>query len=363
MKKRFLFLVGIGVLLAMSSCSKDEENLVVKSGEPATLTLTIKGNNVSTRISGSLPDYNSTEGKINDVIVGLFDASGNTDVISYGTLVDNKITIKGTPGPRTIIVVANPNSATQFAGTTNITDFRHKSLILPSTQVSDDLPMAGETTYTLVANSTVSTSITVKRLVARVQLIGLSTQFDPNGQYNNATFQATKVFMFNAMSKSYVDGTVTSEPWQGWSNTLLLPSPLVTPTFNLSLGNDLNLAFPGATYSPNNYFYTFANILPAAQSVTELNNATRLVIQGEFDPDGSGTSFAASTVYYPIIVNRDVTPTIEDSGITRNNIYSYTVVIKNKGVNDPITILDPASITLTVSVDPWITYTDQSVEF
>ena len=49
MKNRFFLLVGIGVLLAMSSCSRDNDPLVVKRGEPATLKLTLKGTDVNTR--------------------------------------------------------------------------------------------------------------------------------------------------------------------------------------------------------------------------------------------------------------------------------------------------------------------------
>ena len=71
MKNRFLFLVGIGALLAMSSCSKGEDNLVVKSSETAALTLTLKGTDVNTRATSPVVSL-SEENKVNRVTVGLF---------------------------------------------------------------------------------------------------------------------------------------------------------------------------------------------------------------------------------------------------------------------------------------------------
>ena len=374
MKNRFLFLVGIGALLAMSSCSKDEENLVVKSGEPATLSLTIKGSDLSTKAT-VLPGDLTTAGvgfdnTITRVTVGLFkqDANGTTDVIQEGTLDNNKIEVKGsivgTDASRDIVVVANANSG-DFKGCSNKSAFL--ATIMNLTQDRTLLPMVGTSSGVLTKVRNTGTtgdglaSVVVTRLVARVQLVSLKTAFDLAGQYPNAKFTATQIFMFNAVDKltageavvptaQFLDGRTYKEG----------TSPVVYP-----LLDPVNQEFPTVgEYKGINYFYTFPNGLDAPNYA----KSTRLVIGGTFDPDGGGPANGIPT-YYPVIVNYFANPTAAqipangyNNGIVKNTIYSISVTIKNKGVDSPDIIIDPGYLDVSVTVAPWLS-NDQSVDF
>jgi hypothetical protein len=373
MKKNYLFLVGIGALLAMSSCSKEEDLTVVKKGTPATLKITVLGADANTRATTVNPLVEGDDNTITRVTIGLFKAGGATDVIKDGgTLTSNKILVTGSvttgdDGKRDVVVVANA-TAGLFAGCTTKALFMEKLMTL--TQNRSLLPMAGESLTSVSTPNQLSTnintpgeaSVTISRLVARVQLESLQTQFDPAGQYPNAKFKANSIFMLNAKSMSKVDGSLTSTLLDGRTYTEgVAPDPVLYP-----LKDNVDLTFPAANvYSTIHYFYTFPNDLAL------LNNATRLVIGGIFDVDGDFTTLTdQSPVYYPVIVNRILRPLTSqeitdgyNTGIKRNTIYSISVIIKNKGVVDPITIIDPAYLDVTVTVAPWALTISQPVTF
>ncbi len=381
MKSRFLFLVGIGVLLAMSSCSKDEENLVVKSGEPAKVSITLKGTNIDTRALGNTTAPSVTEeNKIQRIVVGLFKTDGSTDVIfekDYTSGYDGSIInvtgrlVQGSDnGYRDIIIVANAPT-NHFKGIANITDFENTKIAL--TQTKDLLPMTGTSSVTLEPNKTVTISspIQITRLVARINLVNIVTAFEPGGLYANSTFHADQIFLYNAMSKCEVDGTY-SDPVHGWS--AIAPYQGVSGLFeNVDLSTPINYPTTAGDFL---YFYTYPNLFPTSIDQAFLDgpfaNYTRLVIGGTFDLDGvtSNPNTDASRVYYPIIVNRvKLVSEINISagvgiGVKRNTVYKVAAVIKSKGVDNPDIVINPAYLNVTVTPVAWdLTIPTQTVTF
>ncbi|MBP1594083.1 MAG: hypothetical protein H6Q12_1101 [Bacteroidetes bacterium] len=378
MKNRFLFLVGIGALLAMSSCSKGEDNLAVNKSEPITLKLTLKGADVNTRATSPVVSL-SEENKVNRVTVGLFKTNlgeeGKTDIIkeftfSNGTPTTIKITgsmIHGSAdiGNRDVIVVANADENT-FTGATTKTEFLSKLINLK--QNMNNLPMIGNDNVTLSTDITDPSELTIKitRMVARVQLTSLSTNFDPAGQYPNAKFKADGIYLQKANGTSQANGTV-SNPLDGWTYEY----PVSSGNYPLRDHFNTPLLISNSPYTTNHYFYTFPNEFPSTPDPTYAN-ATRLVIEGVFDADGNfdTTNDQVNPCYYPIVVNRILgvlTPQqILDgynTGIKRNTIYSISVVIKNIGVNNTSTIIDPAYLSITVVPQDWQLTIDQPVDF
>lgn len=387
MKNRFLFLVGIGALLAMSSCSKDEENLVVKSGEPATLTLTIKGSDLSTKAT-VLPSDLATAGesfdnKINNIVVGVFRSTGE-ELAGYadaiGDVQVSEVTasnprafsipsgkeIKVTAGKRDIIVVANASTAdiNELKTATTKSDFMNKVLVLGDKEQSKDkLLMTGESdNVTVNKGDGNSFPIKVTRLVARVQLTGLKSSFISS--YSNATLDIDEIFLHNALFGISVNNISPSSKilYTGWtypsaptSNYYSYLADFKTPqeplyTLGASTSNVIN---------QNHYFYTFENQIDA--TTPDYTTATKLVISGTFYPNGKpGTS--SYRVYYPIVVNKDVVSEVDNTGkgILRNYVYSISATIFRPGVADPNKPLDPASISLTITVANWVELPQQN---
>jgi hypothetical protein len=377
MKRKSLFLAALGVLL-LNSCDKD---LVVQNSVPATLKIAITGTDVDTRSTVTPSPTQTEENTVNRVTVGLFKSTGGaTDVIKEYALSDltavstntYQASIQGSitdseSGNRDVIVVVNA-PANHFAGATTKTAFITKALTL--TQVKNNLPMSGVTTATLVANQVVGpVTAQVSRMVARVDLVSLSSAFDPAGPYANASFTADEVFMFNAMTTSTVDCLTTQFPGHGWLQDPLPAPPVI---FNPNLGDVINKTFIGSTtYDTMHYFYTFANLFTTNLIVDNLNGpftmATRLVISGMFKVDKNNILDGGTRVYYPVIVNRvlksaDLTTT-KGIGVNRNTIYKISATIKSIGGVTPTTIIDPAYLDFNVEVKNWDLTINQSAEF
>lgn len=85
----------------------------------------------------------------------------------------------------------------------------------------------------------------------------------------------------------------------------------------------------------------------------------KLIIAGDFDANGSGTT---EKVFYPVAINA----TYDDAGkataadggtvfqVSPNKNYKCTVVIKTKGTTDPTKNLDPQTATVTVTVTDFV---------
>jgi len=382
MKNRFLFLVGIGALLAMSSCSKDEENLVVKSGEPATLKLTIKGSDLSTKATTTsdltVPNE-SFDNKINNIVVGVFRddvgvLNGYADAI--GDVLVSEVTasnprafyipsgseIKVTAGKRDIIVVANASDAdiTVLKTATTKSDFLKKVLVLADKEQSKDkLLMTGVKEDADITKGIINPiSLEVTRLVGRVQLVSLKSSFKDS--YATAVLDVDRIFLHNALFNYPVDPSLTNPYTKlfhtGWDTAPALYGETIDPklmdatTYSLSA----NTTATNFVTSSNHYFYTFPNGRSDLSTELDLTTATKLVISGKFYPNGTSGEF--TYVYYPIVINKDVDATQARSGygIERNYVYSISATIFRPGVTDPDKPLDPASISLTITVANWL---------
>lgn len=369
MKKNYLFLVGIGALLAMSSCSQDED-IVVKNGKNAALKLTLSGTTVGTRVLGTLTD--EADNKISNVTVGVFrtpevpssaldgyaDAIENISVIESSAnprtfVFPENTKIAVTAGQRDILVVANTTSDEVALLKSKITkhDFLITALgLLDKHQNKDMLLMTGQLDNQPITKGIINpVNMEVTRLVGRVQLVSLKSLF--TNSYSNAVLDVDKIFLHNALFEIPVDGSVpgTKKFYTGWETPILgiytpdLVDEIVSP-YSLKGKPETNYLING-----NHYFYTFPN------EASTFATATKLVISGIFYPNGKAAGEPFYYVYYPIVVNKDVVPDIEHTGvgIERNYVYSINATILRPGVLDPDKPLDPASISLTITVNPW----------
>lgn len=228
--------------------------------------------------------------------------------------------------------------------------------------MSGDIKVNGSTSFTLAADE-VSASASLSRLVARVAITNIQTAFNPTGQYSAATFKIKKIFLHNAASTSTVGtGTpTTTTPVTGRVDG--------TNGYLQDALSDVDITSSACTTSY--WFYTFATPAGGVSSAP-----TKLVIYGSFDADGAGAT-TAEDVYYPVVVNKLQTGTTINDGnditsagsgkgdmtIARNTRYNITATIKGKGVSDPDTDINPAVISLSVTVANWDLTISQDVTF
>jgi hypothetical protein len=382
------WLLAVFLICLLTSCG-NETTVNEDSSLPAKLEITLQGSsatkayNVATRSQGTLSGtgiIGEDEGTLNRITVGVFKTDGSTDAISETTTLtsDYKLTVNATEGEREIIVVANA-PASYFAGISTKAAFLAKAVSLNVTtpdglgtadQATNNLPMSGHsttesggsiTTILLSQGSTVSAYVSLTRLVSRISISKITCDFAAGGLYPNARFTPTEVYLYNAKTMSTWDvGTTiptTSVPGQGESSTT------GSSDYRAYLGEIISTFTNGSAFSSPYFFYTFANY--------DATSPTKLIIKGTFDVNGDGTINAADgdgTVYYPIVINKSQAGTTLTGGsgdgtIDRNKTYSLTATIKGKGASTTSEDINPADVSLTVSVAAWAVDITQNVTF
>ena len=271
------------------------------------------------------------------------------------------ISILCEPGDEQMIYVVANASPALFAGVTNLAGFKAKLMLLSETtkvagsgdatdaQKPSNLPMLGIVNkQNLTAGAEATATAELTRLVARVSISSIKTAFDKAGQFKDATFNVTGIYLKNANSSVNAE-KIGSIPISGSDKAnKYLYEAVASHTANTELTTPY-------------YFYAFPNA-----SATP----TKLIIKGTFDADGTGSTSAPVTRYYPITINKKQANTTITGGegtdkgsIAANTRYVLTAVIKGEGVDDDSKEIDPATLKLTVTVADWALTINQNVTF
>ncbi|MDR0989182.1 MAG: hypothetical protein LBM06_06950 [Prevotellaceae bacterium] len=389
MKKNIFLLAGTALCCAcwsLSSCNSDEVDYT-HLPKDAKLSLALQGSSPQIETRATATDFPTNEGNLQRITVGVFFANGSTNVIeeleagqlTAGATTPNILCAAG--NGQTVIVVAN-TPASLFAGASTKADFIAKKVSLQQTvsggntwQTADNLPMSGENIVDIAPGSTpTKATVSLSRLVARVSVGSIRTEFAPTGQYGNATFKLTDIYAYNVPTTSNVESGTTLFPvttnFTGGMNDTGVPvtgSEYLMHSLNKAAagGSSANL-INGARY----WFYTFANQEGTQPADVTTPHPLKLVIKGEFDADGNGSK-PAVTVHYPIVVNKAQAGTSftggdsnnGNSNVYRNATYDVSVVIRGKGSDSPEEDVEQAYLVVSVNVAPWAINLTQEVIF
>ena len=205
----FLGALLVATAFTLGSCnSSGNEDVPDAVQKTAQVQLTLKGT-VGTRATGTQIPTQSDENTIIRYTVVIFNSDANTSVNAIRTFEGSNTmpTLSCTPAQNcTGIVVANAPSDNYFAGVSNKADFLARTITLADAQTSTNLPMSGQIllsssgTFTLSAGNNTGLIVSLSRLVARVSISSIKTDFNTNGQYANASFKPTNIFIRNAQS-------------------------------------------------------------------------------------------------------------------------------------------------------------------
>lgn len=386
MKKNFYLMTALCAII-FSACSSSTDP--IPSTEESDIAKVVLSVNPATRATGTTEpnDDNTAEKKISRLTVAVFNNVSGAVLTIQEKEEENPTTLSfdcplSAVTVCSAIVVANAPSG-HFAGATTREAFLLKTFSLDNAQTSDNLPMSGEvkeganTTFTLTPGTTVTgtLSVALSRLVSRVIVKKIDTEFSSTGAYSASVFKLTNVFVRNALStvKPATGGYADTKPEGTLGATNYLTGGGATWDAGLTTLASLNsAAASGWDTSTHNYddaanyyyFYVFPN--------EDSSYPTTLVLQGTFDTDGDGTPDTdnSGTVFYPVVINKNQIGTEINGGATtgqtgtiaRSTKYQLEITIRSKGVASPADKIDPASLSVTVTVEPWLPYT-QTVVF
>jgi hypothetical protein len=389
MKKNVFLLTGTALccaLCSLTSCASDEVDYA-HLPKDAKLAIALQGSPSQGETRATATDFPPNEGNLQRITVGVFFANGATNVIeeleaaqlTAGTTTPNILCAAG--NGQSVIVVANA-PASLFAGAGTKADFIAKQVSLKQTvsggntwQTADNLPMSGESSVDIAAGTTpTKATVSLSRLVARVSVGSIRTEFAPTGQYSNASFRVTDIYAYNVPTTSNVEANTSLFPvttnFTGGMNDAGVPVTgseyLVHSLNKTAVGGTSANIINGARY----WFYTFANEEGSNPLDPNAPHPLKLIIKGEFDADGTGTK-APVTVHYPVVINKAQAGTSftggdannGNSNVYRNATYDVSVVIKGKGSDSPEDDVEQAYLVVSVSVAPWAINLTQDVTF
>jgi hypothetical protein len=384
----------IALMLSMSlfsSCACEEDTA---TDDSAVIKLSL--GTVATKTNAALPTDNGStigtnEGKVNTVCVGIFDSSNNLITLHEYTYSGDESITTNTKATQMVVVANVP--AGQFTGVTTRSGFLAKMQSLAYTtsangltntnkstagsQTLTALPMYAETTLSSLSGTSITTqSLSLSRIVARVAITSIATNFGSTVAFAGATFVPKEIFMYNVNDKYQWSGTASSsatnlsgEITSGAAGSLVASSSSSTAYLSSGLLSMTGVA-GSSTYlstSSNPYFFY---VFPHSST-----SPTKLVIKGIYYPKG-GSEATGEVMYYPIIINHLQTGTTitdtggtsyadgatysNDSQLAANTTYKLAVTINNRGVTDVTQDITPSSATVTMTVASWtpITYTN-----
>lgn len=371
MKKKVCVLFpALAFVFAFAGCSDDEnsQNAVLTKGEPAKLSISIVGKTdgkVQSRADGN---QGTDESKVNDGIVYIFDGGGNVIkkvFLSTADFSSNSATkaVTTTTAAQSLSVLLNVGitDSTSLAGSRfdvptrtqleALTAMLTDSSTGAAMQMKNNLVMSGTSGSIAFTGTpkTGSVSVTVSRIVSRVKVMW---SFAPNSTYvNKVRLKGAVLLNVASASKMFGNSLIPSSGVkyiQGLSQATFMGFPATTfkPAAADVLFNEteFSVASFAVPQVDENYFYVFENG-PTFPTIVAL--------VADYNENGLDVG-ANMTKYYPVFINR-ATSGGQDGmmDIIRNNQYMISVTVKGIGVDNPYEPVDPAMLSVTISVAPW----------
>jgi len=319
MRKATLLVLAAAAATSLLSCSKDRGATPSPDGRPVDFNVSIQGT-PSTRATGTT--Y-ADESKVNDLQVFVFDETGTLqDYKAAGAAMT--ATMSATSGVRTVWAVVN---APSMADITTATQLEERATLL-SENGRDSFVMTGSTTGEIVDGGTVA--ITVKRIVSRVSVAKISTDF----KYAMAekTLTVNGIYLINvAADNNYAVGAAAPV---NWLNKLghedsTLDGLLYDGLEGVTVSN-------GSPYTVEHAFYPYPN--PVETETYEdawSPRHTMLVVDVTLDGERG---------YYPIEL-----PVLE-----RNKTYSIEEIVLTRRPGDvPYKPIETGEATAQITVAEW----------
>ncbi len=342
------------VAMGTAACNGNLENGLHDQEMASVLSLSIVP---ETKATGSLHGVQADDNYVHSLEIFIFKDEGpDAGVLdTYKKLAGaelgslENIQVQTTTGKKIIYAVANSHIE-EWTGVNRLEQFQS---VLASLEKEDlkSFTMVGSTRSLLGAASSVN--IDVVRLVARVHLSGIKTDFEGT-PYEGAVLKNVKAYLINVTGNvCYANGAVqenSRELNSGELNSDDVKACIMDGMLYDYVADEIG----DSGYNSSHYFYCYENLI---LEENDDQRFTRLVIQADLN---------GTTYYYPININRDgygYTSANGHAGVRRNTSYSIDVTITRPGTLDPDISLDFGEVTAKLSVLDWATLPVANVGF
>lgn len=315
-----IFTISTLAAVILSSCAKEQTSASCSSPD-VKLNVSIPVSEM-TRITDT-----GDEAAVNHAQVFVFREDGITDAWTISDSGD--MVIDCTAGLREIVAIVN---APRITNIFNIEDLKKEITVLQD-NAPGSLVMSGRKTVELEASTSVV--VPVKRLVARVSIESIVTDFSLE-QYRDAHFRITGIYLTNIAGDAHF---ITSDEPSIWYNAMYKDNIEGNLTKAGELTKTGNLSEPlseGTAYETAHHFYCYPNPFTEDSFSSEwCPRHTRLVVEAEL---------SGRICYYTMTM-----PVIES-----NHIYTVKELrITRPGSSDPELPVLPGDASFTIEVEDW----------
>ncbi|MBE6246337.1 MAG: hypothetical protein E7110_02840 [Bacteroidales bacterium] len=357
MKKTF-FILASALLMGLTTISCEKANNSNEMQESILSINIIPEDQVQSKATGGAHGVQADDNTVQKLEFFVFRAegadAGMLDAYKMYTAAEltslSNLEVKTTTGKKHIYAVANSHKSDNWAGVKTLADFKAQIASLQS-ENNKDFTMTGS--LEAVLQTTTSVTFSISRLVSRVQLASVKTQF-AGTPWAGSSLTNVKMYLINAAGdKLYHDGSDQPSP------TILNTKKVVATDINACtmagmLYDETATAITDSGYNTTHTFYCYENLL-ANESADK--KFTKLVIQADLN---------GHTYYYPISINREgfgYNSSVGHMGIKRNTTYTINVTILRPGSLDPDTPVEHSTMQATMNVADWATVPTVNVIF
>ena len=312
MKTQSIFSAALAAL-ALLSCTREKADI---DGKPVEVNVTILGS-APTRTTTATYDK---ESKVNNLQVYVFNEGRLEDYRDAGAAMTAQLT--ATSGERTVWALVN---APSLSNVTTESEFKAKVSQLTDNQ-TDGFVMGGYTTQQLKDGGTVP--VTVKRIVARVSVKKISTDFQYGLAQESMTIDG--IYLINVAADNTYLADATPKVWV---NQLGHKDNGYDKFLYDAVGTTVNNSTP---YTKEHVFYPYPNPTVAdTYEATWAPRHTMLVVE---------VTFERKKGYYPVVL-----PVLE-----RNKTYVIDeMVIRHRPGDQPFKPIETGDATVQITVNDW----------
>lgn len=372
MKIGKLFLASVITLgLGLTACNNDTPEVQQEKGGILTVSVTpISEPGAGTRLADDINDaaLATAESVVKGYEVWVFNTNGNLEKYQAFANSDPGQIIGLTVGEKEVVVVANGNLGTQPTKAALLAKTNTLSQNIDGGMLMTAEPAQITLTECKADYSDCNTLVAeVKRVNARVAVVGVSTSFAAEAPYKR--FELAEVAMFNVRQTSNIFGASLLNATSAFLFGSAYPSPdnsyvvgTVEPTLLETTNLPLDVTTTPLPATQSKYFYVHENDATAGQE-------TFVVLKGKlYDAAEGGNVYLLPGVhtdpqgftYYKVYVNATAdgytytgADVAHDGTVIRNTQYNITIDLTKAG-NPTIDEPAEACLDVTVSVVPWV---------
>lgn len=344
--RKTISLILTAAAVSLTACNKEAQPSVNDiAPEEGTIMLSVAPQDGPvTRAVNAYTTAQAYESQVNRVQVFVFGTDGKINCYrDFGK--DLTGSVSATSGAKTVYAVVNGPDLSAIG---SLSELESKAVDLSANSVtaSKGFLMAGKASCT-VSSGTVSCSVAVSRLAARVVLKSVTN----NLPAAYGALKVERVFLANVAGNQNIAGTAAVSTWYNKEGrkdeTPLVQSHVIDGSTYTASCPELTFKAAGVSVANNSshepstpyIMYGYANSSTATPAgFTASFSAQRTVLVVAATVDGK-------LCYYPV--------TLSKSTIERNTTYTVALTISSIGSDEPNKPIEKGSASVTVSVDGW----------